>query len=653
MSLANISLIDLNKSVSAPLGGVNAPEESELGDIFLNLLKGLKSSKNINAQIEDGLISKDTEETKKLAEFIAEFNSSQVFEQGKLTLDENHEFEGLEDLIAVFKAQVANNQSLMESHENSVEEPNKDVQAFLSLVADLTKQVPKNDEVEIYFDPHLEEAKQDGIEAKPLELPQHLRTPNAAYPNGEQQFSFSASNFPIQMHASIKGLGIVETSTPVEKTIGVEGKLSKINKIEETVSLPAYEVKSINLSFPREKAENEHTKDGPIRYNTSLGRSPLGAVETDEVSHKEHSSSLDQQRGTLDEKTVSLSRQEVKSLTTQNSAKELSDVKKDENQILKKAPDQNTKQVFSSTKVRHGTDHYSNSFKGKSVEYDADETDLTSSRNLRGVEERRLVVNGTFESTKYKTFSEDAFRPVAATTQKQKASSKSQVKANFAVDEVVTSFARTINLFDNSKLTKNKSPENQVAELGVESFTPRSLAAQPPNSTVTGSNPHSLETLEKWVDSQLDLNSRGWVSNLSKSMLSALNRGHQRITFTLSPETLGKVNVTFAQGIKGLEIRINAERQATASLINDAEAKLVSSIETAGHRVASVSCSSSNLFEHAYNSGNNPSSDTNHEGSNENRKFKNSEPDQSIEKTEDAETVGKPNDDDTIVNITI
>ncbi len=136
-------------------------------------------------------------------------------------------------------------------------------------------------------------------------------------------------------------------------------------------------------------------------------------------------------------------------------------------------------------------------------------------------------------------------------------------------------------------------------------------------------------------------------------MLSALARGQQRLTFTLSPDSLGKVNVTFAHGVKGLDIRINAERQATASLIGDAEAKLVSSIEAAGQRVASVTCSSSNSFESAYNSSQNSSSNANSENSGENPKSQTSKPGQSVEKADSTETVGKSNDDDTIVNIMI
>ena len=670
MSLANISLIDLNKSGSAPLGGINTHEGSKLGDIFLNLLKDLKSSKNINEQIANGHSAKDAEETEILAKFIAKFNSSKVFDQSNLILDEKNEFEGLEDLISAFKTQAENNNSFVVSHENSVEEQNKNVQAFLSLVADFTKQVTKKDEGEIYLEPGLGDTNQEGIEAKPLELPHHLRTPNAAYPNDKQQFSFSTSNLPVQMHASIKDFEIIKPPTPLEKTIGTEGELNKINQIEETVNLPTYEVKAINLPFSREKAGGEPTngvegelskinqieetvnlptyevksinrpfsrenaggepaKGGPILYKTSLGRGPLGAVATEEVSQNEPSNPLDKQGNTYEEKAVSSSKQEVKTLNIQNSTKELSN------------------------KGRSGTEHYSSSLKEKNVEYDADEIGLTSSKNLRGVEERRLVANGAVDYTKYKAFSDDAFRPVALASQKQKTTQKSQVPASFAVDEVVTSFGQAMNFIDGSKLAKNRPLENQVEELAVEPFTPRSLIAQPPNSTLTGSNSHSLETLEKWVDSQLDLNSRGWVSNLSKSMLSAVNRGHQRLTFTLSPESLGKVNVSFTQGINGLDIRISAERQATASLIGDAEAKLVLNIEAAGQRVASVTCSSSNSFENAYHSSQNSSSDTNRGNSDDNRKSKTGEPDQSSENANSAETVGKSNDDDTIINITI
>ena len=263
------------------------------------------------------------------------------------------------------------------------------------------------------------------------------------------------------------------------------------------------------------------------------------------------------------------------------------------------------------------------------------------------------TLNSGSDANTYKVFAEDAFRLPTAELSAQKKPIISQFNINFAANKVADSFNRAINSLDNSQSSKNRTNKVRVEEFSFETSSARPITVQPNSSTSIGSNSPSLEMLEKWVDSQLDLNSRGWVSNLSKSMLSALSRGQQRLTFTLSPESLGKVNVTFAHGTKGLDIRINAERQATASLIGDAEAKLVANIEAAGQRVASVTCSSSNSFENAYQSGQNSNSDANRENSNENRKSQSTAPDQSTEKSDSTETVGKSNDDDTIINITI
>jgi flagellar hook-length control protein FliK len=268
-------------------------------------------------------------------------------------------------------------------------------------------------------------------------------------------------------------------------------------------------------------------------------------------------------------------------------------------------------------------------------------------------EDRQPSLNATPDQSKYQAFSDNAFRLRPSEVSNQKNSLKSRSGTNFAVDKVATSFAKAIDALNRPQASKNTLSKDKFEAALVETYAPRPLSVQVSNSTSNISNSPSLEMLEKWVDRQLDLNSRGWVSNLSKSMLSALSQGQQKLTITLSPESLGKLNVTFANGVKGLDIRISAERQATAALIGDSEAKLVSNIEASGQRVASVTCSSSNSFENAYNSSQNSSSNGNNENSDENRKSQTREPEQNVEKADSDETVGKSNDDDTIVNITI
>ncbi|NBT41819.1 MAG: flagellar hook-length control protein FliK, partial [Alphaproteobacteria bacterium] len=97
------------------------------------------------------------------------------------------------------------------------------------------------------------------------------------------------------------------------------------------------------------------------------------------------------------------------------------------------------------------------------------------------------------------------------------------------------------------------------------------------------------ERLEKWIDGRLDLTSRGWVNNLAKTMASAINRGQQRLMLALSPPSLGRINIVFNARSAGLDVRIHAEKKATLSLLGDAQAKLVSNLENAGHKVNNLS----------------------------------------------------------------
>ena len=115
------------------------------------------------------------------------------------------------------------------------------------------------------------------------------------------------------------------------------------------------------------------------------------------------------------------------------------------------------------------------------------------------------------------------------------------------------------------------------------------------------------ERVEKWIDSQLDLTSRGWVNNLSKTMVSAINQGQQRLMLALSPPSLGRINIVFNAKPSGLDLRIHAERKATISLLGDAEARLVSNLENAGHKVNNLSYaemdSNANNFDFSNNQG--------------------------------------------------
>jgi flagellar hook-length control protein FliK len=113
------------------------------------------------------------------------------------------------------------------------------------------------------------------------------------------------------------------------------------------------------------------------------------------------------------------------------------------------------------------------------------------------------------------------------------------------------------------------------------------------------------DRLEKWIDGRLDLTSRGWVNNLAKTMAAAINRGQQRLMLALSPPSLGRINIVFTARSVGLDVRIHAERKSTLSLLGDAQAKLVSNLENAGHKVNNLSYAemetSENNFDVDYN----------------------------------------------------
>ena len=93
------------------------------------------------------------------------------------------------------------------------------------------------------------------------------------------------------------------------------------------------------------------------------------------------------------------------------------------------------------------------------------------------------------------------------------------------------------------------------------------------------------------MDSHLDLNARGWTQTLARNVISALRTGQQQIALTLTPASLGKMHIAFGRSESGLDVKIQAERKATVSLFGESEGKIISSLETAGYRVTSLSCS--------------------------------------------------------------
>ena len=182
-------------------------------------------------------------------------------------------------------------------------------------------------------------------------------------------------------------------------------------------------------------------------------------------------------------------------------------------------------------------------------------------------------------------------------------------------------------------------------------------------STVSNANPQLAQTqtapqasgqlLDKWVDSHLNLNARGWTQTLARNVISALRTGQQQIALTLSPASLGKMHIAFGRNESGLDVKIQAERKATVSLFGESEGKIISSLETAGYRVTSLSCSvmqtsdenfNMNLGQ-GFNEQENPSGDERSQTAQKNEQNAGKEAD-------DASLKGK-GDQDGLVDITI
>ncbi|MDB4829582.1 flagellar hook-length control protein FliK [Paracoccaceae bacterium] len=163
----------------------------------------------------------------------------------------------------------------------------------------------------------------------------------------------------------------------------------------------------------------------------------------------------------------------------------------------------------------------------------------------------------------------------------------------------------------------------------------------------------SGQLLDKWVDSHLNLNARGWTQTLARNVISALRTGQQQIALTLSPASLGKMHIAFGRNESGLDVKIHAERKATVSLFGESEGKIISSLETAGYRVTSLSCSvmqtsdenfNMNLGQ-GFNEQENPSGDERSQTAQKNEQNAGKEAD-------DASLKGK-GDQDGLVDITI
>ena len=143
---------------------------------------------------------------------------------------------------------------------------------------------------------------------------------------------------------------------------------------------------------------------------------------------------------------------------------------------------------------------------------------------------------------------------------------------------------------------------NAAQDLGALAHSISPVNSANPQLAQTQTAPQtSGQLLDKWVDSHLDLNARGWTQTLARNVISALKRGQQQIALTLSPASLGKMHIAFGRNESGLDVKIQAERKATVSLFGESEGKIISSLETAGYRVTSLSCSAMQTSDENFN----------------------------------------------------
>ena len=163
----------------------------------------------------------------------------------------------------------------------------------------------------------------------------------------------------------------------------------------------------------------------------------------------------------------------------------------------------------------------------------------------------------------------------------------------------------------------------------------------------------SGQLLDKWVDSHLDLNARGWTQTLARNVISALRTGQQQIALTLTPASLGKMHIAFGRTESGLDVKIQAERKATVSLFGESEGKIISSLETAGYRVTSLSCSVMQTSDENFNMNLGQGFNEQENLSGDERSQTAQKNEQNAEKEADDASLKSKGDQDGLVDITI
>jgi len=202
------------------------------------------------------------------------------------------------------------------------------------------------------------------------------------------------------------------------------------------------------------------------------------------------------------------------------------------------------------------------------------------------------------------------------------------------------------------KLTDETSAASSVSSMTSEAASSQQVAASSGSQSQTGQGSSGSNMLEKWADSHLDLSSRGWATNMAKTMVSALNRGQERLMFSLSPPSLGRISIAFTSTRGALDVRIQAERKATIALLGDAEGKLTSNLESAGHRVNSLSYAEMNKGDTKFDFDHNQSSNNENKGKDKSDSSQ-AEKSTNLEAEAESGVVSNKKADDSLVNITV
>jgi hypothetical protein len=257
-------------------------------------------------------------------------------------------------------------------------------------------------------------------------------------------------------------------------------------------------------------------------------------------------------------------------------------------------------ETLATTKANVRTAENANQLQARPAENDSDESLIAKKQAAVENLPLRKKTNGRISESK--TF-EIAKPKVKLLAQRPDVLPKPQTITDFSARAVEAMVSQ--NLGTVRTIVSHTSTTVPFAVQNVETGTVQQASSTSNPQNMGGQMQSGADRLEKLIDARLDLTSRGWVNNLAKTMASAINRGQQRLMFALSPPSLGRINIVFNARSAGLDVRIQAERKATLSLLGDAQAKLVSNLENAGHKVNNLSYAemetSENNFDLDYN----------------------------------------------------